>query len=78
MRRVFVKNFEATYRRLATDKDIENCVQRPGETTRKYLTHWAELVNSATDVSEEMACHEFIHNCRYNALQDKLKRKKPK
>jgi hypothetical protein len=38
MRRVFVKNFEGTYRRPATDKDIENCVQRPGETTRKYLT----------------------------------------
>jgi hypothetical protein len=78
MRRVFVKNFEGTYRRPATDKDIENCVQRPREMTRKYLTRWAKLVNSATDVSEETACQEFICNCRYNVLQDKLKRKKPK
>jgi hypothetical protein len=44
----------------------------------KYLTHWAELVNSATDVSKETACREFIRNFRYNALQDKLKCKKPK
>jgi hypothetical protein len=34
MRRVFIKNFEGTYRGLATDKDIENCVQRSGEMTR--------------------------------------------
>jgi hypothetical protein len=68
MRRVFVKNFKGTYRRPATDKDIENYIQRPGEMTRKYLTCWAKLVNLAMDVSEETTCREFIRNCRYNAL----------
>jgi hypothetical protein len=29
-------------------------------------------------MSEEMACREFMHNCRYTTLQDKLAHKKPK
>jgi hypothetical protein len=57
MRRVFVKNFKGTYRRLATDKDIENCVWRPGE-----------LFNSTTGVSKETTCREFTRNYRYPAL----------
>jgi hypothetical protein len=56
MRRVFIRNFEGTYKRPATDKDIEDCVQRKNESTRKYLARWAELVNSSVDVPEEVAC----------------------
>jgi hypothetical protein len=78
MHRVFTKNFDGTYRRPASIKDIEQCVQKLRESTCKYLTHWTKLFNSCTDVSEEMACHEFMRNCKYTALQDKLARKKPK
>jgi hypothetical protein len=78
MCKVFTKNFKGTYRRPASIKDIELCVQRPGESTHKYLTRWAELFNSATDVSEETPCREFMRNCRYVARQDKLARKKQK
>jgi hypothetical protein len=45
MCRVFTKNFEGTHRRPASIKDIEECIQRLGESTRKYLTHWAKLFN---------------------------------
>jgi hypothetical protein len=78
MRRVFIRNFEGTYKRPATDKDIEDCVQRKNESTRKYLARWAELVNSSIDVLEDVAYIEFIRNCRYRELQDELKRSNPR
>jgi hypothetical protein len=78
MRRAFIHNFEGTYRRPAIDKDIEACVQRQSKFTREYLTHWAELYNSAADVSKEPACRSFQRTCRYDALKDKLARNKSK
>jgi hypothetical protein len=78
MRRIFIRNFEGTYKRLATDKDITDCVQRKNESTCKYLARWAELVNSAVEVSEEFACREFIRNCRYRELQGELQWQDPK
>jgi hypothetical protein len=78
MRRVFIRNFEGTYRQPATDKDIENCVQRKNECTHKYLACWAELVNLSVNVPEDVACREFIRNCRYRELQDELKRENPR
>jgi hypothetical protein len=78
MRRVFVRNFEGTYKRPATDKDIEDCVQRKNESTRKYLARWAKLVNSLVDVPEEVVCREFIRNCRYRELQDELNQSNPR
>ena len=78
MRRVFIRNLEGTYKRPATNKDIENCAQCKNESTRKYLAHWAELVNSSVDIPEDVACREFIHNCRYRELQDELMRANPR
>jgi hypothetical protein len=78
MRRVFIRNFKGTYKRPATDKDIENCVHRKNESTRKYLACWAELVNSLVDVPKDVACREFIRNCRYRELQDELMRANPR
>jgi hypothetical protein len=78
MRRIFIRNFEGTYRRPAIDKDIADCVQRKNESTRKYLAHWEELINLAVEVSEEFACREFICNCRYRELQEELQRQDPK
>jgi hypothetical protein len=40
MRRIFIRNFEGTYKRPATDKDIAECVQWKNESTRKYLARW--------------------------------------
>jgi hypothetical protein len=36
MMRAFTKNFEGTYKRPATIKDIEACAQKLGKCKRKY------------------------------------------
>ena len=42
----FVRNFTSTYKRAPKPRQLSLCVQGPAESTRDYLTRWAELRNS--------------------------------
>lgn len=50
------------------------CVQGPKESTRDYLTRWAELCNSCEGVHEVQAIEYFTTGCREGTL---LKHKLP-
>ena len=44
------------------------CVQGPNESTRDYLTRWAELRNSCEGVHEVQAIEYFTAGCREGTL----------
>ncbi len=44
------------------------CIQGPNESTRDYLTRWAELRNSCEGVHEVQAIEYFIAGCREGTL----------
>ena len=44
------------------------CVQGPSESTRDYLTRWAELHNSCEGVHEVQAIEYFTARCREGTL----------
>ena len=49
---VFVHNFTSTYKQPPKPRQLSLCVQGPSESTRDYLTRWAELRNSCEGVPE--------------------------
>ena len=45
----FVRNFTSTYKQAPKPRQLSLCVQGPAESTRDYLTRWAELRNSRSE-----------------------------
>ena len=76
MTRAFVKNFEGTCNRPASIEDLQRCVQKEGESTRKYLGRCSDLWNSSSGISVDTAILIFRENCKFDPLVQKLKRMK--
>src|ERR1041384_7194149 len=72
--RVFVKNFEGTYKRPGGLTELQLCVQGNTKTTRDYIQRWITLHNSVEGVSEFQAIHAFEQGVRYKELSLKLAR----
>ena len=64
----FVRNFTSTYKRAPKPRQLSLCVQGPAESTRDYLTRWAELRNSCEGVHEVQAIEYFTAGCREGTL----------
>jgi len=64
----FVRNFTSTYKRPPKPRQLSLCVQGPSESTRDYLTRWAELRNSCEGVHEVQAIEYFTAGCREGTL----------
>ena len=56
---VFIRNFTSTYKRPPKPRQLSRCVPGPSESTRDYLTRWAELRNSCDGVHEVQAIEYF-------------------
>src|SRR3954468_7111970 len=75
MQEAFTKNFEGTYKRPCTIRDLQRCVQEKDETSRAYLSHWLDMKNSCAGVHAQTAMAAFIDGLeRGTLLQHKLKR----
>src|SRR3954462_958619 len=72
--RVFVKNFEGTYKRPGGLIELQLCTQEPTEPTRDYIQRWIKLHNSVEGVPEFQAIHAFKQGVRYKELSLKLAR----
>ena len=57
LERVFIKNFEGTYKRAGGLTELQLCVQGNTESTRDYIQRWITLHNSVEGVSEFQAIH---------------------
>ena len=64
----FIRNFTNTYKRPPKPRQLSLCVQGPNESTRDYLTFWAELRNSCEGVHEVQAIEYFTAGCREGTL----------
>src|ERR1044071_9295263 len=74
LKRVFVKNFEGTYKRPGGLTELQLCVQGNTETTWDYIQRWITLHNSVEGVSEFQAIHAFKQGVKYKELSLKLAR----
>src|ERR1043165_839633 len=70
--RVFVKNFEGTYKRPGGLTELQLCIQGNTEPTREYIQRWITLHNSVEGVSEFQAIHAFKKGVKYKELSLKL------
>src|SRR4051812_43094037 len=68
LERVFVKNFEGTYKRPGGLTELQLCVQGNTESTRDYIQRWITLHNSVEGVSEFQAIHAFKQGVKYKEL----------
>ena len=64
----FIRNFTSTYKRAPKPRQLSLCVQGPAESTRDYLTRWAELRNSCEGVHDVQAIEYFTAGCREGTL----------
>ena len=64
----FIRNFTSTYKRPPKPRQLSFCIQGPNESTRDYLTRWAELRNSCEGVHEVQAIEYFTVGCREGTL----------
>src|SRR4051812_6633468 len=72
--KVFVKNFEGTYKRPGGLIELQLCTQEPTEPTRYYIQRWITLHNSVEGVPEFQAIHAFKQGVRYKEFSLKLAR----
>ena len=72
--RVFVKNFEGTYKRPRGLTELQLCVQGNTEPTQDYIQRWITLHNSVEGVSEFQAIHAFKQGVKYKVPSLKLAR----
>ena len=63
-----IRNFTSMYKRPPKPRQLSLCMQGPDESTRDYLTRWAELRNSCEGVHEVQAIKYFIAGCREGTL----------
>lgn len=66
--RVFVKNFEGTYKRPGGLAELQHCVQKQNETLREYIQRWTTLHNSVENITEHQAICAFKQGVRYREL----------
>ena len=59
----FVRNFTSTYKRPPKPRQLSLCMQGPDESTRDYLTHWAELRNSSKMPSKPLITDIVLEGC---------------
>ena len=64
----FIRNFTSTYTRPPKPRQLSLCVQGLGESTRDYLTRWAELHNSCEGMHKVQAIEYFTAGCREGTL----------
>src|SRR4051812_26371143 len=75
MQEAFTKNFEGTYKRPCTVRDLQWCVQEKDETSRAYLSRWLDMKNYCVGVHAQTAMTAFIDGLeRGTLLRHKLKR----
>ena len=74
LERVFIKNFEGTYKRPGGLTELQLYVQGNNESTRDYIQRWITLHNSVEGVSEFQAIHAFKQGVKYRELSLKLAR----
>src|SRR3954465_12491555 len=74
LERVFVKNFEGTYKRPGGLTELQLCMQVNTESTRDYIQRCITLHNSVEGVSEFQAIHAFKQGVKYKELSLKLPR----
>ena len=61
LKKTFIRNFNATYKRPASIEEVRACIQRHNEPVRSYIQRWTTLKNSAEDISEERAIDAFTN-----------------
>src|SRR4051812_47019743 len=66
--KVFIRNFNGTYKRPGMPRDLSLCVQGDRESERAYLARWTELRNSCEGVVENQAIGFFIEGCRQGMM----------
>ena len=74
MKKVFIKNFEGTCKRPATVEDIKRCLQKEGESTRRWSRRVTDLINSAENLHVGTVLSILEDNTRFETLKQKLKR----
>jgi len=76
MKVTFIKNFEGTCTRPATVEELRRCVQKEGESTRRWLQQWADIWNSSLAINFDETIPIFWENCKFEPLVQKLMRSK--
>ena len=72
LKRLFITNFEGTCKRPATVEDLKRCVQKEGESTRKWYRRVADLINSAEHLSVDTVHSHLEDNTTFESLKQKL------
>jgi hypothetical protein len=70
----FVKHFQDNYLRTTSIDDLEKCIQRSKESTRKWLRRWQDIWVRSSGIHPTLAVNTFKCCCRYEPLVAKIKR----
>jgi hypothetical protein len=74
----FISNFNSTYKRPASTKEVKACTQKHNESLRSYIQCWSIIINSAVEVSDERTINAFTQELRRADFVKEMGRIKPK
>nr|XP_051197464.1 uncharacterized protein LOC127310874 [Lolium perenne] len=70
----FIQHFASAYTRATTIEDLDRCIQRPRESTRRWVQRWQDMWTTSNGISTDTAIYCFRRGYRYEPLVAKLKR----
>ena len=70
----FIKKFQGTCKRPTTITDLENCVQKEGESAQHWSRRVAEIIHTSVGLTAQQAVIALERNCKFDPLRHKLGR----
>src|ERR1043165_51698 len=72
----FIKNFQVTCKRATTIVDLEQCVQKEGESTLSWACRASDIMHSSDTITAQTTVIVLERNCKFEPLVHKLGRLK--
>ena len=76
LKTAFIRNFQGTCKQLYTLEDLDRCIQKNGESARKWVSRVMEILHSSMDINPRSALQSMEKTCKYEPLVQKLGRMK--
>ncbi|WVZ84190.1 hypothetical protein U9M48_031246 [Paspalum notatum var. saurae] len=78
LRKVFVGNFQGTYKCPGNSWDLKGCMQKPGESLRDYIRRFSQKRNELPDITDADVVSAFTYDTSNEALVHELGRGRPR
>jgi hypothetical protein len=76
--KLFISNFNSTYKRPMSTKEVKTCTQKHNKSLRSYIQWWSIITNSEVEVFDKRAIDASMQGLRRADFIEEMGRIEPK